>query len=208
MSVANRERSCGDCTACCRILAVESLGKPYGCDCRHQTATGCGIYRRRPDDCRRFSCLWLAGMGSHHDRPDRSGLLWQAISDKGLAYVEIYETRAGALATTDSEWFDTRLKEVMLSMPDVWRGRFGCVRLYTHGIPVGCAFAARPPYSDTTVGKGRLFQETSPGSGVWAYLGQTDGKGHLLSGDVEAAFNAVVAAASGVSAVAETEGAS
>ncbi len=71
-------RVCGDCTACCRVMAVTALGKSAGEPCRHQQGGGCGVYARRPEACREFHCLWLRddrGIFDASHRPDRLGLV-------------------------------------------------------------------------------------------------------------------------------------
>ncbi len=71
-------RSCGDCTACCTALAIETaeLRKAPGVTCVHCTAAGCGIYAARYPTCRTYFCGWfdLPELGADW-RPDRSGLL-------------------------------------------------------------------------------------------------------------------------------------
>lgn len=70
------KNGCGGCNVCCSHLEVQTLCKAAGAKCRHISGTECGIYAHRPDECRRFRCLWLAAMTRHeHLRPDRSGLL-------------------------------------------------------------------------------------------------------------------------------------
>jgi hypothetical protein len=54
------EKSCGDCTLCCKVMAIEELEKPVGSWCPHcQPGSGCLIYDSRPAECRSFRCLWL-----------------------------------------------------------------------------------------------------------------------------------------------------
>jgi hypothetical protein len=54
------ERVCGECSLCCKIIAVDVLQKPAGVWCGHCLKTsGCSIYGRRPDECRQFNCGWL-----------------------------------------------------------------------------------------------------------------------------------------------------
>ena len=71
-------RDCGDCTACCTHLTVNSpeFAKPAGVACRHLTAGGCAIHAVRPPICRTWFCVWRR-RGDLPDaaRPDRSGLL-------------------------------------------------------------------------------------------------------------------------------------
>ncbi|MES2288393.1 MAG: YkgJ family cysteine cluster protein [Pseudomonadota bacterium] len=72
------DRACGDCTACCTVLTVDTpdFKKPPGTPCTHLTAQGCGIHAVRPDICRTWFCGWRR-MAEMPDwaRPDRSGLL-------------------------------------------------------------------------------------------------------------------------------------
>ncbi|MGU3537985.1 hypothetical protein [Methylobacterium sp. A54F] len=71
------DRSCGACTACCRILEIAALGKPAGVLCRHNTGAACGIYDERPLACERWHCLWRR-IGAMPDalRPDRCGVVF------------------------------------------------------------------------------------------------------------------------------------
>jgi hypothetical protein len=53
-------RECGTCMLCCKVMAIEALGKPPGTWCRHiKRGTGCEIYETRPDECRIFYCHWM-----------------------------------------------------------------------------------------------------------------------------------------------------
>jgi len=55
-----REKSCGECTLCCKVMAIETLAKPAGAWCRHcRPGHGCLIHAERPAECRDFGCLWL-----------------------------------------------------------------------------------------------------------------------------------------------------
>jgi hypothetical protein len=57
---ANAARSCGECGLCCKLLAVDEIGKPAHVWCEHfSPGTGCTIYETRPAACRTFECLWL-----------------------------------------------------------------------------------------------------------------------------------------------------
>jgi hypothetical protein len=60
MTAASSNKTCGDCTLCCKVMAIEELAKPLSSWCRHcQPGRGCSIYSDRPAECRTFSCLWL-----------------------------------------------------------------------------------------------------------------------------------------------------
>jgi len=53
-------RECGECTLCCKLLGVDSIGKEAGVWCCHcGTRGGCAIYDTRPHECRNFICAWL-----------------------------------------------------------------------------------------------------------------------------------------------------
>ncbi len=72
------DRSCGDCTACCTTLTVDTpdFAKPAGVPCVHLTTGGCGIHPVRPGICRTWFCVWRRDAGLPDEaRPDRSGLL-------------------------------------------------------------------------------------------------------------------------------------
>lgn len=70
-------RSCGPCTACCDVFAIEVLSKPAGVPCHHITRGGCAIYSARPLTCARWFCLWrkIAAFPERL-RPDRSGVVF------------------------------------------------------------------------------------------------------------------------------------
>jgi hypothetical protein len=70
----NRPKSCGPCSLCCKVLAVEELQKPMGAWCPHVRAGGgCGIYAGRPHACRTFECVWLMDPEMpHRFRPDQT----------------------------------------------------------------------------------------------------------------------------------------
>ncbi len=52
-------KACGDCTLCCKVMAIEQLAKPAGSWCPHcKPGRGCLVYADRPAECQNFSCLW------------------------------------------------------------------------------------------------------------------------------------------------------
>jgi hypothetical protein len=76
-------RACGDCTLCCKVMAIEDLAKPAGQWCRHcKPGLGCRIYDSRPSECRDFNCLWLIDerFGPHW-RPSKSKLVLTTSED-------------------------------------------------------------------------------------------------------------------------------
>lgn len=72
------DRACGDCTACCTVLTVDTpdFRKPAGTPCTHLASQGCGIHAVRPPICRSWFCGWRRDAGLPDEaRPDRSGVL-------------------------------------------------------------------------------------------------------------------------------------
>jgi hypothetical protein len=104
------ENDCGECTACCDVVAIEELGKPHYARCPHLT-TKCEIYEERPASCRNYRCAWHMGfLGDRPDwRPDKLGLIFNFNSEGavGLKF-EVLETVAGALAANRD-----RLKHIL-----------------------------------------------------------------------------------------------
>lgn len=73
--------SCGNCTLCCKVLAVPELEKPADVPCKH-IGKGCSIYEDRPQSCRDVECLWLLTRNRVMNvtmpastRPDRCGVV-------------------------------------------------------------------------------------------------------------------------------------
>jgi hypothetical protein len=78
-------RTCGDCTLCCKVMAIEELAKPVGQWCRHcKPGHGYLVYDSRPAECRAFHCLWLIDprFGAHW-KPSKSKLV-VTTSEDGL----------------------------------------------------------------------------------------------------------------------------
>ncbi len=85
-------RSCGSCTLCCKVMAIEALNKPVGQWCQHCTpGTGCKIYESRPSECRVFNCAYLVSPHIGEEwKPERSKIVL-VIDEAGLrmsAYVD------------------------------------------------------------------------------------------------------------------------
>ncbi|WP_374470425.1 YkgJ family cysteine cluster protein [Phenylobacterium sp.] len=72
--MAERLKTCGSCTLCCKVMAVSELSKPGGTLCVHaRPGKGCGIYETRPQGCRAFACVWLMDREMpHRFRPDQT----------------------------------------------------------------------------------------------------------------------------------------
>lgn len=79
-------RTCGSCTLCCKVMAVEELGKPAGKWCSICSPTeGCYAYAERPKECRDFACLWLRGEIPEEFKPDRS----KAVFTRSMAFGDV-----------------------------------------------------------------------------------------------------------------------
>jgi len=76
-------RTCGDCTLCCKVMAIEQLAKPISSWCPHcRPGRGCLIYANRPAECRTFSCLWLVDDKlDQHWKPSKSKLVLTTSED-------------------------------------------------------------------------------------------------------------------------------
>jgi hypothetical protein len=77
-----QSRACDGCTACCYIIDVPELGKPYRTHCKHECEAGCALWQWRPGTpkgqpvvCANYQCIWSAGFGEEEDRPDKSRIL-------------------------------------------------------------------------------------------------------------------------------------
>lgn len=71
------ERSCGACTACCTVMAIDKpdIQKQAGVRCRHCTGVACAIYETRPALCQDYHCAWRQlPILDDTWRPDRSGV--------------------------------------------------------------------------------------------------------------------------------------
>jgi hypothetical protein len=74
-------RACGNCSLCCKLLAIDALNKPAGSWCPHCVpGRGCGVYADRPSECRTFHCCWLT--------TPNLGPEWRPTKSKMVLYVE------------------------------------------------------------------------------------------------------------------------
>ncbi len=104
MAKAAASRACGTCTACCTALGVLEIEKAPETPCKHQIAGGCGIYARRPKTCREYSCFWRLGMMTAERRPDRFGVIFDALDHLELEGARvIFAREARPLAFDEPE---------------------------------------------------------------------------------------------------------
>jgi hypothetical protein len=74
--------ACGECTLCCKVLAIKEFSKPKDEWCPHAVPKcGCAVYAARPPSCRQFKCGWLAHSFPPSLRPDKIHGLLMATSD-------------------------------------------------------------------------------------------------------------------------------
>src|SRR4051794_40484263 len=115
--VAPPMNPCGDCTACCHVLAIAELGKPVWQNCLFQNSSidktfpkekqlciGCSIYNTKPQECSDYWCFFSGGMFGKDIsyRPDKLGLI---IDFRGaeeterlpVQFLQVWETRPNAL---------------------------------------------------------------------------------------------------------------
>jgi hypothetical protein len=154
------QNDCGGCTACCDVLGVRELGKPYYARCSHlKVGCGCGIYDGRPHTCSHYRCAWHLSLFKDEPdlRPDRSGILMHIEPEREECFLEVYEVAAGALLRHGAGL--RRMIERVVSNERVQRLRAGhpFVRIYPFGSDIGVRF----PISDLYE-----YQPPSPDAGV------------------------------------------
>jgi len=65
-------RPCGDCTLCCKVMAVPEIAKPWDKWCQHcDPKKGCNIYPTRPLECKSFYCMWALGIIPESLKPNK-----------------------------------------------------------------------------------------------------------------------------------------
>jgi hypothetical protein len=85
-----KNRQCGDCSLCCKVVAVQELNKPAGQWCSHfSRGHRCTIYDDRPLSCRAFGCHWLLDetMGNEW-YPHRCKMVVQAMKMALVVHVD------------------------------------------------------------------------------------------------------------------------
>ena len=90
-------KTCGSCSLCCKLLAIDELAKPPGDWCPHVAiGKGCTIYETRPGSCRTFQCFWLSLPKLDASwRPDRCGFVLRD-AGSGLLLVEVEPSKPDA----------------------------------------------------------------------------------------------------------------
>lgn len=112
---AHMERQCGECTACCSVMAVAEIdNKPFFEKCKHVCPTGCSIYKLRPESCANWECGWRSGWitGGDSLRPDNLGVMfeWRMVGVPATALLIVYEVWPDALKLPKVQSVLNRLK--------------------------------------------------------------------------------------------------
>ncbi len=95
-------RTCGECSACCKTHGVRTIQKKPGVICVHaqRKEGGCGIYRKRPLECKQFECAWLKGLEDDSWRPDKINIVITCdIHPEIGTGVSLWEVKPGILST-------------------------------------------------------------------------------------------------------------
>src|ERR1051326_3125298 len=141
-------RMCGECQACCTLLAVRGLGKPSHTPCYHLCKGGCSIYEKRPSGCVNFDCLWLAGLVGDdvRSRPDQLGIMFSfGATDPQVLCV--YENRPFAFEQNQAV-LDESIRQLST------RFVIKLVLLFPYRTaPMHFGFPVDPRYTDTNQGK-------------------------------------------------------
>lgn len=102
-------RGCQDCTLCCKVMAIEELGKAAGSWCHQcKIGIGCKIYAERPAECEAFKCLWLTD--------ERLGQRWKPKKSKMV----VTTSEDGLEIRCDPGFPDAWRKEPFRSQIDKW----------------------------------------------------------------------------------------
>jgi hypothetical protein len=107
-------RSCGDCSLCCKLLPINTLGKPANKWCQHclpGNKGGCAIYNNRPPVCRGFACQWLANpeLGDEW-RPTRAKMVAHFVEESSKPPFLRFAVDPGAPNKWRTEPYYTQIK--------------------------------------------------------------------------------------------------
>jgi hypothetical protein len=120
-------KQCGDCSLCCKALAIPELGKPKDSWCpKFARGRGCSIYQDRPLSCRTFACHWLLDprLGPEW-KPNKSKMILVAEDDlKLVIYVD---------AAANQPWRQEPYFSQLTAMADQGLARGAMVLIAQHG---------------------------------------------------------------------------
>jgi hypothetical protein len=119
MALANplTDRTCGDCSLCCKLLPIHAFNKPPGVWCTHCAPGrgGCKIYENKPEECSDFYCSWLLD--------EALGPEWRPDKCRMVLYVEGHERQLSLYVdpATPTAWrrepFFQILKDQIIATP-------------------------------------------------------------------------------------------
>lgn len=139
MQKEKASRTCGTCTACCTVMGVAELGKPYAYPCLHLCEAGCSIYPTRPSSCAGFECLWRQGaIGGPGMRPEKSGVLIVLQRKHNEVELGVFELRDGAAS-------DRLVGQII----DRLRPLYDCTTIYPVGSICGTTYSLSNEYPDS-----------------------------------------------------------
>jgi hypothetical protein len=151
---APASNDCGGCTACCDIIGIRELGKPYYARCIHKSEHGCNVYQNRPASCADWRCGWhvrLLGDGTEF-RPDVCGIMLQLEAEDTEVAIELYEVRPDAFKTdTLPKMIDIinhhyKVNKLPLTRP--------AIRLYAYGSDIQFKYDVDARYAPYTAPAG------------------------------------------------------
>lgn len=122
LPIIDRNRSCGSCDLCCRVIGVSDGGieKPAGVPCEHLCNAACGacsIYENRPSACQLYRCMWLDGDLPLEAKPEHSGVVGEiahvdpAGGIPGFRLITVCGRSSSELHVAIKRWFDPMLND-------------------------------------------------------------------------------------------------
>lgn len=107
MTVPGNGRDCGACALCCKLLEIREIGKPQAQWCPHcVNHARCGIYERRPGECRTFNCEWLLKPEIGDEwRPTRSKMVLFFLRDGDLDKLVVHVDPGAPLAWRNEPYY-------------------------------------------------------------------------------------------------------
>jgi hypothetical protein len=106
--MAKSTRECGACSLCCKVMGVPEVKQDHEW-CPHALPGkgGCAIYRRRPEACRTFNCMWLIdNKFPDYWYPLKSKIVINALNENGASYVAFVVDPAYPNRWREEPYFD------------------------------------------------------------------------------------------------------
>lgn len=136
-------RPCSECTACCTLMAVTELGKPFYQKCVHVSSAGCGIYETKPHGCNVFHCLWThIPIFPEAYRPDKYGVMFEAAGSE----LSIYEIEKDRLLNQSVWNFIHKVYLHVMTIMETNDNPLSKINLHSINAPVRVEFEVKEPY--------------------------------------------------------------